>query len=77
MVRPRVLLISDEDGFELAMPLAVDLGERHPRRRAWLRTIARTRDPGKMGINVPLFFFGDRLEVEPGRLDADELNDEV
>lgn len=76
MVRPRVLLISDEDGFELEMPIAVDLGERHPRRRAWLRTIARTRDPNAMGVNVASFFFGDRVEVEPGRLDADELANE-
>lgn len=73
MVRPRLLLISDEDGYELTTPIAVDLGERHPRRRAWLRTIARTRDPLKIGVNVASFFFGDRLEVEPGRLDIDEL----
>ena len=74
MVRPRVLLISDEDGFELQMPIAVDPGERHPRRRAWLRTIARTRDPSRMGISVASYFFGDRVEVEPGRLDIDELS---
>jgi HD-GYP domain-containing protein (c-di-GMP phosphodiesterase class II) len=74
MVRPRVLLISDEDGYELEMPIAVDLGERHPRRRAWLRTIARTGDPVAMGVHVASYFFGDRLELEPGRLDADELD---
>lgn len=76
LVRPRALLISDEDGFELPTPIAVDFGERHPRRRAWLRTIARTRDPNKMGVKVASYFFGDRLELEPGRLDIDELGED-
>ncbi len=76
LVRPRVLLISDEDGYELPTPIVVDLGERHPRRRAWLRTIARTRDPYRIGVQVASYFFGDRLEVEPGRLDIDELGNQ-
>jgi HD-GYP domain-containing protein (c-di-GMP phosphodiesterase class II) len=74
LVRPRVLLISDEDGWELPTPIVVDLGERHPRRRAWLRTIARTRDPVKVGLDVPTWFFGPRVELEPGRMDIDELS---
>ena len=73
LVRPRVLLISDEGGWELPTPIVVDLGERHPRRRAWLRTIARTRDPYSIGLNVVSYFFGDRVEVEPGRLDIEEM----
>lgn len=73
LVRPRALLISDEEGWELPTPVVVDLGERHPRRRAWLRTIARTRDPRKLGIEPAPWFFGDRVEAEPGRLDLDEM----
>ena len=75
LVRPRVLLISDEEGWEVPTPIVVDLGERHPRRRAWLRTIARTRDPHKLGLKVHTFFFTDRLESRPGRLDVDEMNE--
>jgi HD-GYP domain-containing protein (c-di-GMP phosphodiesterase class II) len=76
LVRPRILLISDEDGWELPTPVVVDLGERHPRRRAWLRTIARTRDPRKLGLEVAPYFFGDRIEADPGRLDVDEMGDQ-
>ncbi len=70
--RPRVLVLTDEDGDWLPTPVAVDLGERHPRRRAWLRTITRTRDPSSLGRPVPPLLFGDRLEVAPGRMDIDE-----
>lgn len=70
--RPRVLIISDEDGFEAEEFMAVDLGERHPRRRAWLRTIVRTRDPHKLGLNVPAFLFSERIDVVPTVLDLDE-----
>lgn len=73
LIRPRVLLISDADGWEMETPIAVDLGERHPRRRAWLRTIARTRDPNKVGLPVARYFFGERIEGRPGRMDSDEL----
>ncbi len=69
--RPKVLLISDEDGYELAQPIEVDLGERHGRRKAWLRTIARTRDPRATGIEVHKFLFSDRVEVPPVKLDHD------
>jgi HD-GYP domain-containing protein (c-di-GMP phosphodiesterase class II) len=72
LVRPRVLLVSDGDGWELPTPIVVDLGERHPRRRAWLRTIARTRDPRKLGLEPAPYFFGERIEAEPGRLDLEE-----
>ena len=73
LVRPRALLITDEEGWELPTPVVVDLGERHPRRRAWLRTIARTRDPRKLGLEAAPYFFGDRIEAEPGRLDSEEM----
>jgi HD-GYP domain-containing protein (c-di-GMP phosphodiesterase class II) len=76
LVRPRVLLISDDQGFELDQPVLVDLGERHPRRRAWIRTIARTRDPNAVGLKVAPFFFKERVEVPPGRLDLHELERE-
>ena len=75
LVRPRVLLIADQEGWELPTPIVVDLGERHPRRRAWLRTIARTRDPRKLGLEAAPYFFGDRIEAEPGRMDLDEMAD--
>ncbi len=70
LTRPRVLLVTDEDGFRLQTPLATDLGERHPRRRAWQRTIARTRDPRKLGLSVPAIIFGPRREPPPANLDA-------
>ena len=34
---------------------------------------ARTRDPYSIGLNVVSYFFGDRVEVEPGRLDIEEM----
>gem|GEM_PF-877813 len=73
LVRPRVLLISDPDGWELPAPVAVDLGERHPRRRAWLRTIKRTHDPNRAGIKIQPFFYAERVEAQPGRLDINEM----
>ena len=56
-----------------ALRSLLDLGERHPRRRAWLRTIARTRDTHQLGLQVHTFFFADRLEAPAGRLDIDEM----
>ncbi len=73
--RPRVLLISDDDGQRLPTPVAADLGERHPQRRAWLRTIARTRDPKRLGEPVVRILFGPRLETPPGRMDIDEARE--
>ncbi|MCO4770122.1 MAG: HD domain-containing protein [Deltaproteobacteria bacterium] len=71
MLRPRVLLIADQDGFEHPKPIAVDLGERYPRRRAWLRTIARTRDARRLGVRPARYLLADRVEVPPVRLDHD------
>lgn len=71
--RPRVLLLTDPDGFQLDKPVVTDLGERHPRRRAWLRTVARTRDPGNLAAPVSRYLFADRIEQVPQNLDsADE-----
>ena len=67
--RPRVLLIADEDGFEHPTPMLVDLGERSPRRRAWLRTIVRARDAAGMNVRVARYLLADRLEVPPVLLD--------
>ncbi len=75
--RPRVLLISDADGFEVQKPVVVDLGERHPRRRAWVRTVARARDPRQLGIKVSSWLYADRIEVEPYKLDKDEPASEL
>ncbi|MCK6502462.1 hypothetical protein L6R53_03540 [Myxococcota bacterium] len=75
LARPRVLLITDEDGFPRPQPVAVDLGERHGRRRAWLRTIARTRDPRKLGLSVPQLLFGPREEDPPRNLDRQAMPD--
>ena len=69
--RPSVLLIADEDGFEHPKPMVVDLGERYPRRRAWLRTITRPRDARKMGLRVVRYLLADRIVVDPVRLDHD------
>jgi len=71
MMRPRVLLIADQDGFEHPKPIAVDLGERYPRRRAWLRTIARTLDARKLGIRPARYLLADRVDVAPVKLDHD------
>jgi len=70
--RPRVLLLTDEDGYELDDFLVVDLGERHTRRRAWLRTVVRTRDPRRLGRPVSAYLFADREVREPERLDSED-----
>ncbi len=69
--RPRVLLITDEDGFRLEKPVATDLGERHSRRRAWLRTIARTHDPRRLRVDVAALLFGPREERPARNLDRE------
>jgi hypothetical protein len=69
--RPRVLLLTDDEGYEIEPFLAVDLGERHPRRRAWLRTVMRARDPRKLSQPVSAYLLADRLDVPPERLDLD------
>ena len=73
--RPRVLLITDERGQRLRTPVAVDLGERHPKRRAWLRTVVRARNPELLGEPVARLLFGPRLETPPGRMDIDEARE--
>ncbi|MFT5992996.1 MAG: HD-GYP domain-containing protein (c-di-GMP phosphodiesterase class II), partial [Bradymonadia bacterium] len=72
LARPRVLLLTDEDGLEITPPTVVDLGERHSRRRAWLRTIVRTRDPRQLASPVSRYLFADRLEEPPAKLDKDD-----
>lgn len=72
LIRPRVLLLTDPEGFELDMPVLCDLGERHERRRAWLRTIVRTRDPKNMAVPVSRYLMADRIESVPGRMDIDD-----
>ena len=71
--RPRVLIISDDDGFEIDDIYVVDLGERHARRRAWLRTIVRTRSPQGLERNVSAYLLADRIEMPPAKLDLDEF----
>lgn len=71
LARPRVLLITDEDGFRLPLPFTADLGERHARRKAWLRTIARTLDPRRLKVDVPTLLFGPREERPARNLDRD------
>lgn len=70
--RPRVLLLTDPDGYELEEFLVVDLGERHPRRRAWLRTVVRTRDPRRLGRSVSSYLLADRVEPAPERMDNED-----
>ncbi|MEO1270620.1 MAG: hypothetical protein AAFX99_21225, partial [Myxococcota bacterium] len=71
--RPRVILITDPDGFELDNLEVVDLGERHPRRRAWLRTIVTTQDPKLLETKVSAYMMDDRIEVPPKKLDIEEF----
>jgi HD-GYP domain-containing protein (c-di-GMP phosphodiesterase class II) len=67
--RPRVLLLTDEEGYELEQFIVVDLGERHTRRRAWQRTIMRARDPRTLSQPVSAYLLADRIEVPPENLD--------
>lgn len=70
--RPRVLLLTDPEGYELEVFEVVDLGERYVRRRAWKRTIVRTRDPRRLGRSVSSYLLADRVETPPERMDIDE-----
>lgn len=72
LTRPRVLVLTDPEGFELDMPMLVDLGERHERRRAWLRTIMRTRDPSRLAAPVSRYLMADRYEPPSVKLDVDD-----
>ena len=72
LIRPRVLLLTDSSGLELGKPSVVDLGERHKRRRAWLRTIVRTRDPSKLAAPVSRYMLADRNEPPPGPMDSED-----
>ena len=67
--RPRVLLLTDDEGFELEHLVVVDLGERHLRRRAWQRTIVRARDPRTLGLPASAYLLADRIELPPENLD--------
>ena len=73
--RPRVLMITDADGFELPHLEVVDLGERHPRRRAWLRTIVTTIDPSLLDTRVSAYLLADRIEEPPKKLDIDDFKE--
>ncbi len=72
LVRPRVLLLTDAEGAELAMPAVADLGERHLRRKAWLRTIVRTQDPARLAAPVSRYMLADRDEPAPGKMDIED-----
>lgn len=72
LTRPRVLLLTDADGYELDKPILVDLGDRHPRRRAWKRTIMRTRDPSRLAVPVSRYLMADRVEPPPDKMDVDD-----
>lgn len=72
LVRPRVLLLTDAVGAELSKPAVVDLGERHLRRKAWLRTIVRTRDPAKLAAPVSRYMLADRDEPAAGKMDTED-----
>ena len=74
LIRPRVLLLTDPNGLELGKPVVVDLGERHERRRAWLRTIVRTRDPSKLAAPVSRCMLADRDEPAPARMDTEDAS---
>lgn len=72
LTRPRVLLLTDTEGFERDMPEVRDLGERHARRRAWLRTVVRTRDPGRLAAPVSRYLLADREEPAPEKMDIQD-----
>ena len=68
-------MITDADGFELPHLEVVDLGERHPRRRAWLRTIVTTIDPSLLDTRVSAYLLADRIEEPPKKLDIDDFKE--
>jgi HD-GYP domain-containing protein (c-di-GMP phosphodiesterase class II) len=72
LVRPRVLLLTDAKGLELGKPVVTDLGERQERRRAWARTIVRTRDPAKLAAPVSRYMLADRDEPAAVRMDIED-----
>lgn len=72
LTRPRVILLTDSEGFELARPVLTDLGARHDRRRAWLRTIVRTRDPSRLVAPVSRYLLADRDEPAIEKMDVDD-----
>jgi hypothetical protein len=72
--RPRVILITDSMRRERPEPELVDLGERYTHRRAWQRTIVRTRDPDKLGVFPASYLFVPRMEHPPDRLDCDDMS---
>jgi HD-GYP domain-containing protein (c-di-GMP phosphodiesterase class II) len=67
--RPRILLLTDDEGYEIDPFVVVDLGERHARRRAWVRTIMRAREPRGLDRSVSAYLLADRVELPCERLD--------
>jgi HD-GYP domain-containing protein (c-di-GMP phosphodiesterase class II) len=72
--RPRVILITDSLRRERPKPELVDLGDRYLKRRAWKRTIVRTRDPDKLGVFPASYLFAPRVDHGSERLDCDDMS---
>ncbi len=68
-VRPMVLRIRDALGKE-AQPRLMDLTERVPGKRRFRASIARTRDPRRVGVNVASYLFS-RDAIPEGDAEAD------
>ena len=58
--RPRVLVVRDALGRPIDPPTEVDTHLRHPRRRAYLRTVVRAHSPRDHGINTAAVLCGER-----------------
>ena len=76
--RPKVLIFRDPLGDPLEPPLEVDTHARHPRRKAYERTVVRAHNPRKHGVAIPHLLCGDRLSARVSApLPVEDLTDLV
>jgi len=74
IVRPIVLLVRDRFGNKIENYQIVDLTEKHPRRKAFLREIVCSHDPAKIGINVSGFLIDFYSAVESAKRSEQKEN---
>ncbi len=65
--RPKVLIFRDPLGDPLDPPIEIDTHARHPRRKAYERTVVRAHNPRHHGIAIPHLLCGERITARlPG-----------
>ena len=71
--RPKVLIFRDPLGDPLDPPLEVDTHARHPRRKAYERTVVRAHNPRRHGVAVSALLCAKRLTARvPAPLPVDD-----